>query len=88
MRYEEDKKPVTLTYPIEVQSTPVTQKQWVEVMGENPSHFIEGEDSDVLSFYGKDIKLQPDHPVESVTWWSVLEFANRLSGQHGLPPGL
>ena len=80
-----DKKLITLTYPIEVQSTPVTQKQWVEIMGENPSHFAKDEDSQV-ELYGKDIELQPDNPVESVTWWSVLVFANRLSEQHGLPP--
>ena len=77
---------VTLTYPIEVQSTPVTQKQWVEIMGENPSHFAEGENSVVLNFHGKDIELQPDNPVENITWWSILVFANRLSEQHGLPP--
>ena len=78
--------PFTLTYPIEIQSTPVTQRQWVEIMGENPSYFVKGEDSVVLNFHGKDIKLQPDNPIESVTWWSVLEFANRLSEKHGLPP--
>ena len=80
------KKSITLTYPIEVQSTPVTQKQWVDVMGENPSHFAKGDDSVVLTFDGKEVELQPDHPVENVTWWSILVFANRLSEQHGLPP--
>ena len=59
MRYADDKKLVTLTYPTEVQSTPVTQKQWVEVMGENPSHFTGGEDSIVLNFHGKPIRVQP-----------------------------
>ena len=80
-------KIVTLTYPIEVQSTPVTQKQWVEIMGENPSHFAKGEEhSAILTFHGKDIELQPDHPVENVTWWSTLVFANRLSEKQGFPP--
>ena len=87
VRDKKDKKRfITLTYPIEVQSTPVTQKQWVEIMGENPSHFVEGEDSVVRAFDGKNINLQPDNPVENVTWWSALEFANRLSEKHGLPP--
>ena len=81
-----NKKLVTLTYPIEVQSTPVTQKQWVEIMGENPSAFTKGESSVVLNFHGKGIELQPDHPVERVTWWSALVFANRLSEKQGLPP--
>ena len=86
IRYGKNKKFVTLTYPIEVQSTPVTQKQWVEVMGENPSSFTTGKDSIVLNPHGKGIVLQPDHPVMRVTWWSALEFANRLSEQHDLLP--
>ena len=86
MRDDGDKALVILTYPTEVQSTPVTQDQWVEIMGENPSHFAKGEDSVVRTFHGKSIDLQPDNPVENVTWWSVLEFANRLSEQHGFPP--
>ena len=77
---------VTLTHPIEVMSTPVTQKQWVEIMGENPSRFSEGENSVVVTLKGKSIRMNPDHPVERITWWSVLEFANRLSEKHGLEP--
>ena len=80
------KTPVILTYPMEVQSTPVTQKHWVEIMGKNPSHFAKGEDSVVINIDGKRVILQPDHPVENVTWWSVLEFANRLSKEHGFEP--
>ena len=80
------KTPVTLTYPMEVQSTPVTQKHWVDVMGENPSSFARGEDSITINLDGKQVTLQPDHPVEDVTWWSVLEFANRLSKEHGFEP--
>ena len=30
--------------------------------------------------------MQPDNPVESITWWSALVFANKLSEAHGLPP--
>ena len=79
---------ITLTYPIEVQSTPMTQKQWVEVMGENPSYFAKdgNTETEILNLHGKNMELQPDNPVEGVTWWSALVFANRLSEQHGLPP--
>ena len=80
----QNKKTVNLTHPIEVMSTQVTQKQWVEVMGENPSKFQEGEHSIVVSLNGKSIKMQPDNPVENVTWWSVVVFANRLSEKNGL----
>ena len=80
------KTPVTLTHPFEAMTTPVTQWMWVEVMGENPSHFAEGESSIVLNVNGNPVSLQPDHPVESVTWWSKLVFANKLSEKHGFRP--
>ena len=77
---------VTLTHPIEVMSTLVTQKQWVEIMGENPSNFSKGGDSIVVNVKGKSIRMNPDHPVEQISWWSALEFANRLSEKHGRKP--
>jgi formylglycine-generating enzyme required for sulfatase activity len=60
----ENKKTVNLTHPIEVISRQVTQKQWVEVMGENPTKEQEGEHSIVVSQNGKSTKMQPDNPVE------------------------
>ena len=86
MGNEKNKRRVKLTNPIEVMARPVTQAQWVEVMRENPSHFVKGDDSIVVSFDGKLVRMQPDNPVESITWWSALVFANRLSEAHGLPP--
>lgn len=70
----------------EVMSTPVTQKQWVDIMGENPSTFFDGENSAIIKVRGKSVELQPDNPVENVTWWSAIEFANRLSAREGLKP--
>ena len=55
-------------------------------MGENPSFFSKGADSIIISGEGKSIRMNPDHPVENITWWSALEFANRLSEKHGLKP--
>ena len=83
---EEKKVEVTLTNSIEVMSTQVTQKQWVEIMGENPSHFSEGKDSIVVNIKGRPVRMRPDHPVENITWWSALVFANRLSEKNGLKP--
>ena len=77
---------VTLTNSIEVMSTQVTQKQWVEIMGENPSFFSEGKDSIVVNIKGRPVRMRPDHPVERITWWSALVFANRLSEKNGLKP--
>jgi sulfatase modifying factor 1 len=86
MHEESRKARVTLTHPIEVMSTPVTQKQWSDLMGENPSRFDIGEESVVMKVNGSGIKMQPDHPVESITWYSAAEFCNRLSRQKGLKP--
>ena len=80
------KKHVELTYDIEVMSTPVTQKQWAELMGSNPSTFADGEGSLTMDVNGKSITMRPDNPVETVAWPDALEFANRLSEKHGLKP--
>ena len=56
-------------------------------MEENPSKFTKGEHSIVASnINGKSIQMQPDNPVENITWWSALVFANKLSEQYGLKP--
>ena len=83
---KEKKVEVTLTNSIEVMSTQVTQKQWVEIMGENPSFFSDGKDSIVVNIKGRPVRMRPDHPVEKITWWSALVFANRLSEKNGLKP--
>ncbi len=77
---------VNLTHPFEMMSTAVTQKMWVELMGENPSQFVDGDQTMVVTVKGKAIKMQPDNPVEMVTWWSVVEYANRMSVKAGLKP--
>jgi len=56
---------------------PVTQRQWEEVMGDNPSAFknnpAEGE-------------AQENRPVENVSWYKILVFANKLSVKEGMLP--
>ena len=75
--------PVKLTNAFEIMDKPVTQKQWVGIMEKNPSSFArEGEHSIVVG----SVTMQPDNPVEMISWWSALEFANRLSEEHGLAP--
>lgn len=46
--------------------TPVTQALWVALMGDNPSHFAEGEKA-------------PQRPVEQVSWEDAVGFCARLS---------
>ena len=63
---------VTLTHTIEVMSTQVTQKMWVDLMEKNPSHFQASKND--------------NHPVEKVSWWAAVEYANRFSIKMGLEP--
>lgn len=74
-----------LTHPFEMMSTPVTQKQWVDLMGGNPSYFSQ-EGAFQTRIDGKDVRMLPDNPVELVNWWAALEFANRMSEKAGLKP--
>ena len=55
---------VIITKGFLFQTTPVTQAQWVAIMGANPSHFKnEGN----------------DRPVENVSWHDCQEFIKRLN---------
>jgi formylglycine-generating enzyme required for sulfatase activity len=47
----------------------VTQKEWVAIMGSNPSYFT-----------GDNL------PVETVTWYDVVEYCNKLSEKEALTP--
>lgn len=59
---------VTLTKSFYMQTTEVTQKQWMAVLGNNPSKFINcGENC----------------PVEKVSWDDVQEFIKRLNQKEG-----
>lgn len=75
-----------IRHSFEMMSTPVTQQHWMEIMGSNPSAFVKGPDVATLEFNGRTYNLQPDNPVESVSVWSAMEFANRLSVRAGLTP--
>lgn len=77
---------VTLTHSIEVMTTPLTQMQWAQNFGTNPSHFKSGPDSGFAMINGKQVKMQPDHPVEQISWWSALMAANKLSEANGIRP--
>lgn len=51
-----------------ISETEVTQGQWKELMGSNPSEF----------------KNRDDYPVENVSWYDAVEFCNKLSDKYGL----
>ena len=55
----------------------VTQEQYQEVMGTNPSRFNSNP---------ADGEVQGKRPVEQVTWYDAVEFCNKLSEMEGLIP--
>lgn len=73
---------VILTEPFYLGIFEVTQRQYMQVMGKNPSHFS-------ATGAGKDAAAGIDtlnHPVEMVTWNDAAEFCQRLSQQENLEP--
>lgn len=65
---------------------PVTQSEYLRVMGSNPSYFS---DPDQSRFNGNGLKgvARSDagrRPVESVTWMEAVRFCNKLSQEDGL----
>lgn len=71
---------VQLTQPIYLGTTEVTQSQYESVVGKNPSHFSKtGAGRKVVA--GLDTR---SHPVETVSWYEVLEFCSKLGQLEGL----
>ena len=65
----------------EIMETEVTQKQWFQVMGDNPSYFKREGDCDNWDSRNK---MCPDHPVEQVSWYDVQKFIKELNAFLGL----
>src|SRR5204862_6008172 len=57
----------------------VTQRQWEQVMGYNPSQYGPKE----AKVAGMDTSM---FPVERVSWFDCLEYCNKLSEREGLKP--
>jgi formylglycine-generating enzyme required for sulfatase activity/tRNA A-37 threonylcarbamoyl transferase component Bud32 len=72
---ERPQKEVRITQPFFLGKYEVTQAQYQEVMGANPSRFGPKGKADA----GR-------HPVESVSWLDAVRFCNKLSERHGLSP--
>jgi formylglycine-generating enzyme required for sulfatase activity/serine/threonine protein kinase len=82
---EDDEKPlhrVRITKPFYMGACEVTQAQYEEVMGNNPSHFS-------ANGGGKDrvIGQSTDQcPVDNVSWFDAIKFCNKLSEKEGKKP--
>lgn len=73
---------------IYVAKHPVTQAEYLKVMGSNPSYFTSPDQS---RFNGNGLKgvTRSDadqRPVESVTWMDAVHYCNKLSEKDGLTP--
>src|SRR5207248_1460568 len=71
---------VTLTRPLYVGVSEVTQKDYVAVMGVNPSAFSpKGGQSKTFKLENVDTSA---FPVDAASWHDAAEFCNRLSKKH------
>lgn len=68
---------VTLTKAFFMCKHEVTQKEYQNVMGINPSKFKNNPDND---------EIQEKRPVEGVSWLDAIEYCNRRSAKEGLKP--
>ena len=68
---------VTITRPFYMQTYEVTQDEWQTLMGNNPSHF---------SSSGRGSNCGSNCPVENVSFYEVLAYANAFSEEHNLNP--
>ena len=58
---------VRISRPFYIGQYPVTQVQWLKVMGNNPSYFVRND----------------EHPVENISWDDVQKFIARLNTRDG-----
>ena len=72
-RDAETQHAVTITQPKLLGVYPVTQGEWTQLMGSNPSHFKSVSGQDTRRF-----------PVEQVSWEDCQEFLTKLNAGHGL----
>ena len=62
----------------EIQTTDVTQSQWVKVMGNNPSNF-KNQSNCPETYTAQPVAMCPNHPVENITFGDAEEYARKVS---------
>ncbi|MEM6691062.1 MAG: bifunctional serine/threonine-protein kinase/formylglycine-generating enzyme family protein [Planctomycetota bacterium] len=71
---------VILTQPLYVGITEVTQAEYEELVGSNPSNFsIDGKNQESVA----DLDTS-NHPVEMINWLEAIEFCQRLNEKEGI----
>lgn len=81
----------SLDHKFEVMTTAVTEFMWLEYMGDAsmdlaPFGLDINEEVISITRNGRELRISPDIPMQSITWWSAVVFANRLSEKKGLVP--
>ncbi|HEV3298087.1 MAG TPA: SUMF1/EgtB/PvdO family nonheme iron enzyme [Planctomycetaceae bacterium] len=80
-RDDEHQHHVRITKPFYLGVYDVTQREFQEVLGRNPSGF-RNSGGEMDSGTGPDTSRRP---VETVTWFDAIEFCNKLSEKEGRP---
>ncbi|HEV8003457.1 MAG TPA: SUMF1/EgtB/PvdO family nonheme iron enzyme [Planctomycetaceae bacterium] len=80
--YGELKHAVRISKPFHIGVHEITQSEFKQVLGRNPSFFSNGGGPSEKAT-GPDTSR---HPVEQVTWYDAVEFCNALSQKEGRPP--
>jgi formylglycine-generating enzyme required for sulfatase activity len=73
---------VTISKAFEMQTTEVTQSQWIAVMGSNPSYFKKSVHCPEEFTQISDTSMCPYHPVEGVNWDDALAFIQKLNSKN------
>ena len=68
---------MTLSEAIAMQATTPTQLQWALALEEAPSHFTEG--GHTIRIAGKDLKILPNHPVETIKYFDTDRYEAKLT---------
>ena len=82
---DEKQVPERITKNYKMAATETTQRQWVLIMGENPSRFKESKHCDNHTTLDN-VPLCPEHPVERVSWNQVQTYIERLNALYN--PGV
>lgn len=93
---------VMVTHYYELKETPVTEHEWQEVMGNNPSQPTRPDPNGVMIGFsraelmgsdqrgvlrGRPLAERPeDCPVTNINWYDAIAYCNRLSERAGIPP--
>jgi len=73
---------VTITMNFEMQETDVTQYQWFQVMGNNPSDFSKPEYCPSDYKFQNGVGMCPNNPVERVSWYNVQDFISKMNARN------